>query len=663
MTLTIAMLIGLVRLALIFTFLFYINKNVLGYSYPKDLFSYLIIRWVHLGSIVVLLIFLLIHINAYDFFTFLIIITGFILFYFFEIKSFKTLTEDIKEKVRNVFIFIIRRKELGDKSIQSNELNKEKQDNKGSKVFIIVIVMIVLVLISRYIFYSYDIFLLSDLWIAKLEKVKAMSDQQWFTGYLATSGEPALINFYGKLVGISPMLALQSFGILESVFVAIVMYWFVANISRSYIVVPIIAVFIYIFFPLFLPLNINTLFEHKPILLALSFGLPAMLFVIKPNLLSENYTKYFVSMLLVFIAISFIDFFTSIVLLLPYLALAFFFFQKDFKKQYTLAIGAYLLALAIVGTIYAIAGHKFNIGFESMLLANLLSVSNFTYLPNLILPYDTLLNVYQGISLSSVGCIVFLRRDRSSWFHALLVIVYFNVLVLLRQLDIIYLDKDLLNVALSVFIPIVMGVSFSLVYHSIKKYIYGRNPDFKLRYRYGAMALFVLAALAFFKGRTSFDTENSPPGVDKVHARAVLGTYEEISRDYLPYTYSVVNGYPSFAISIHRHYHMPYREFTTKYLDKDATYFRNREDNKFIKNHPEAVLPASILVFYHDRALIHQYDTRFGTEEDMKKVSETLSVLKERGRKIREVYERKGIKVYEIENEPKSSRINDLIMH
>lgn len=662
MMLTIAMLIGLARLTILFLFLFFINKKVLRYAYPKDLFTYLITRWVRYGSILLLLIFLLIQINAYDLFIAILIAIGFVLFYFFEIKSFRTLTDDIKEKVRSVIIFMVRRKEIADKPVQLHRIDREKQDKKGSKVFIVVVVLAAAVLLSRYIFYSYDIFLLSDLWIAKLEKVKAISDQQWFSGYLAASGEYAFINFYGKLAGISPELALQSFGILESALVAMVMYWFVAHISRSYIIIPIVAVLIYIFFPLFLPLNINTIFEHKPILLALSFGLPVMLFVLKPDLLSEDPNRYFVFMLLAFIAIAFIDLFTMVFILLPYIILAFFFFRAAYRKQYILTVGAYLSAVLIVGTVHMVAGYKFNIGFESVLLANLLSVNNFTYLPNLILSYDTLLLVYQGITLLSIGFIVFLKKDKPTWFYALLIIVYFNFLALLRQVESIYLDKDLLNIALSVFIPIAMGAAFSLAYHAIKKYMEVRHPDFKVRYRYGVVVLFVLAALAFFKLKDGFDKEHLLPGVDKKHARAVLGTYEEISRDYLPYTYAVVNGYPSFALSVQKHYHKPYTEFTERYLDRDAVYFKNRKNKNYIKDHPEAVLPASILVFYHDCENIHIDDTRFCTAEDMKKVAETLAVLRDRGRKITIVYERENVKVYEIENIPESSRINDLMM-
>ena len=84
------------------------------------------------------------------------------------------------------------------------------------------------------------------------------------------------------------------------------------------------------------------------------------------------------------------------------------------------------------------------------------------------------------------------------------------------------------------------------------------------------------------------------------------------------------------------------------YLQKDALYFSNYKKLNYFKSHPNEVLPNSILIFIY-------------TNVNTKKLFNLLKILKQRGREINIFYQSTDLKVYEIINQPNSSKTTDLI--
>ncbi|HRZ32511.1 MAG TPA: hypothetical protein P5335_08490, partial [Flavobacterium sp.] len=77
-------------------------------------------------------------------------------------------------------------------------------------------------------------------------------------------------------------------------------------------------------------------------------------------------------------------------------------------------------------------------------------------------------------------------------------------------------------------------------------------------------------------------------------------------------------------------------------------------------DNPQYVIPKSVLVFvYHDNKETNNY---FSDQNELEPLLlDQIKTLKKRGRKISKFYESPYIDVYEIVNEPKSSKIDDLI--
>jgi hypothetical protein len=91
----------------------------------------------------------------------------------------------------------------------------------------------------------------------------------------------------------------------------------------------------------------------------------------------------------------------------------------------------------------------------------------------------------------------------------------------------------------------------------------------------------------------------------------------------------------------------------------DSINFRNKRNKIYLKNNPQYALTNSLLVFIKD-------DNKVIENKSSKNALSTLLIvelqkLKKRGRTINLYYNSQLIKVYEIVNEPKNSKISDLI--
>ncbi|MBJ2174085.1 hypothetical protein JBL43_07545 [Aureibaculum sp. A20] len=474
------------------------------------------------------------------------------------------------------------------------------------------------------------------------------------------TGEYALINFYSKLVGVSPEIALQSFGILETVLITIILFWFTSKITKSKTIAPILTAIFFVISPLLLPRSIDIITQHKPIFLALSLALPMMIFTVLPKNLSKYYRKYLIYSIIIFTAIALIDLFTFVILLSPFLVLAFFFYQKKYRQFYYLVVLAYFVSLVFVMSIYGFTGLHYNLGFNSIITSNLLSLNVFTHLPDLILPYDELINIYQYISLFNVVLILFLIKHKKHWLNSFLFILYFNALIFINTLNISWIDEDLLRLSLTIFIPVVIGISIALLFKVIFSFSEKVITNLRIKYNYGVLAIFSIAAVVFYLYKPAiYDTERKD-NTDH-HAMLVLEAYEKISQDYLPFSYTIVNDYRSYVLSINKHFYMPYSTFKDFYLRRDSIYHTNINDKLFFKQNPESILSKSILVFVHKANNNKTPNLPFYHDNEMEYVAETINILKSRGRKVNIIYENESLSVMEIVNKPNSSKINDLL--
>ena len=140
--------------------------------------------------------------------------------------------------------------------------------------------------------------------------------------------------------------------------------------------------------------------------------------------------------------------------------------------------------------------------------------------------------------------------------------------------------------------------------------------------------------------------------------REILEVYDQISSTYFPYSFAVVNNNSTQVISENNHYFINYDSFLNEYPAQDSIYFKNIKNPNFFKKNPKYVIPKSVLLFvYNDNK------KSFYNSQDTISVAlmSQLKVLQKRGRKIELFHSNSNFKVYEIINEPKSSKISDLI--
>jgi hypothetical protein len=634
--------------------LFYLNKKLVNSSDSNNFLEFVVNQWFKYGSIIGILIFMTVQLNIYTLINCVIILIFIIIVDYIGLKNLRRFREYIDESSRKNIHKMLKSIEL-DRPVLSWFAIKKKGASTGNGwfVFFLIVVLAAITFGSRFYFFKYDLYSLSGIWIADLQKVIDFDSQIWFLNDTAVNGDFAFVNFYGKMADVSPEIALQSMGILESTLLTILLFWVIRKISPSKSIAPVLASLSFGLAYTLTPTNIYFLLQNKPIFLAMAFGLPVMVFLLKPGLLKYRKLNYFFSILFAFITIGLIDIFTLYILFPPFMLLATIFTRRKSMRYFWIGMIAYLMACAVILATYAMICLYFETDLGMFLHANLLSVSSYTYIPQLVIPFQKLINYYQ---LSTVFSLVVLLKfifynKEKTWGAAIAFLLYFNFLILLSNITSEWIDEDLLNQALSVFMAIVIGINASIIVRLFRP-LFGRLE----RFNKIAVAVF-LGSLLFIAVYFQQDTISKLTASDTT-PKQVLDAYDRISKTYFPYSYAVVNDNTAQTISTNKHFFINYTDFMNDYPVQDSIYFKNIHNPKFFKKHPEYVLPKSVLLFVFN-GTPDMYGEANG---DISKFLMTrLDTLKKRGRKVGLFYVSENLKVYEIVNEAHESKIPDLI--
>ncbi|MBC8882501.1 hypothetical protein H9X57_00980 [Flavobacterium piscinae] len=226
-------------------------------------------------------------------------------------------------------------------------------------------------------------------------------------------------------------------------------------------------------------------------------------------------------------------------------------------------------------------------------------------------------------------------------------------MVTLSFLKIEWIDSDLLRLALSVFIPICYGITVAIILRLLYP-LYKKLHQFRLAITLTITSI-VFAGIVY----TQIEPLSNIKASDKT-PRMVLDAYDKILHEYFPHSYAVVNDNVTQTLSLNKHFFVNYEDFLFNYLESDSIYHHNRKKPKFFIENPQYVIPKSILVFvYHDNTETENY---FAEQDQLEPLlKEHIHTLEKRGRKVSLFYESPYVNVYEIVNEPKSSKIDDLI--
>lgn len=631
------------------------NRKFISYEKSVNYFDFIAKQWFKYGSVIILLVFGLVQLSIYNLLNTIIILMVVIFVDYFGVKKLPQSINIISEKVkRNIFELIQNielKKPFG--FFVSTRSNPEERNKRLWYLFLLSTLGVV-AFYSRYIFYQFDMFSLSGSWISDLESIIDFDSQRWFTNEIAPKGELAMANFYSKFVSVSPEVALQSMGILEAVLISILLFWVINKISASKIIAPLAAALFFSVSYTIMPVNITYILQHQSLFLAISFALPAMVIYLKPGFMHSSILNSFINYVLAFTAIGLIDIFTLIVLMLPFLIIGFLTSSLKHKISNLTAMAAYVISLGLLFLIYGTASYHFGDDFELFVHSSLMSVSAYTYFSHLIVSYEELMIYYQYLSyICMICCLLFMFLKNEKWNAALCFLLYFNFLVVLSEINHSWIDNDLVKLSLGIFIPILLGITVAIIIR-IGYFFYTKTEVIK-----PVFAIFLITGVLYSAVHYQGKEYKKLHKTDDI-PRDIINVYEKITSSYYPYSYAVVNDYTTQSISINKHFFIHYTDFTDNYLKRDAVYFKNKKNKKFLQKNPEYVLPKSVLVFIYKKG-----DDKNNRIIVNCKISplllSKLKTLKNRGRKISVFYESSLIKVFEIENDPGQSKTDDLI--
>ena len=647
--------LGFFRLCLLVLVLFYLNRKFINYKKQENIFDFIANQWFKYGSLLTILLFVLVQLGIYNLFNTIVLFSLFIVIDYLGIRLIGKSLAFSSSKIKQKTFELIKNVELK-KSWSYYISTKTNSKTRAKRLWMLPLLAVLgfITFFSRYYFTKYDLYALSNLWILELETVIDFDRQRWFYNGVTPVGELALINFYSKISSISPEIALESMGIIESVLIGILIFWSVSKITASRIIAPIVACLFFALCYVLSPINISYILQHKPMFLALSLAIPAMVYYLNPSLLKCSKRNYLLNYIFAFIAIGLIDIFTLLILVLPFLVIGFIFSKRLYNSYNLIVLKAFLLSIIILATIYGLECYYLGYDFELFINSSLIAASSYTYFPHLIVPYNLLMSYYLVIS---VGLIVFLLvmtyGFKENWRESFTFLILFIFLILLSNVNNQWLDREMTKQAIAVYIPIFIGIAVAVVLrilYPLYKKVMVVKPYF---------AVVTIASLSF--GAIYFQQpEFAKLKQSDATARKILDAYENISSEFFSFSYAVVNDYAAHSISTNQHFFINYDAFLDNYLEKDSLYFKNLKNKEYFIKNPDNVLPKSVIVFVYK-----QKSETITSLDDSYKISgeilQQINTLKKRGRKINVIYSNEVFDVYEIINKPNEARINDLI--
>ncbi|WP_037314585.1 hypothetical protein [Salegentibacter sp. Hel_I_6] len=601
--------------------------------------------------------FVLVLTYTFDLFVLISIALMLIILTFMRLDFSKPLKEQIQRIYSRTILYSTIKLEKRERFLDKDNIIKPKYKNKEQGLsqyhknwqLVIGFLLPVITYISRNSLFQNDIFTLSSSWFNKLELINGISIGKWFFQPGEMMGDYLLINLYAKITNITYAQALQSFGILESALLSLIIYWVVFKITRKHssgIVSGLSFALLYAF----LPINIELLAEHKSVFTALVIALPTMFIAIYPQSFRFSRNLKFTWMVILFSAIFLIDLFVGLVLVLPFLLiLTSFKIRKNFKQSLQL-LGAYLTAVILIGIIYGIAAYIKAEDFTAFILSNLYSFESYTYNPYLVLPFNQLMHYYQvtGIVFLIICIYKYIRNPRK-WLASIVFLSFINIIFVVYQLNEMIVDLDILSQVLCIFLPVFFGIVLNIIIDFLSFINLASRKAIAIEVGMGAI---VMAALVFY---TFPETANLNFETNKTR-NLIFEAYSKIQSRHLPYSYAVVNASPYSSFSKNSHYYYDYNYFNNSYIERDRQYNRYKNDVQYLNSNPNVILPQALFVF------IYNNPGKLESRKEQQEIAlERIKLLRAKGREIGPYYKNKDLTVYRIVNKTGSSNVNELL--
>ncbi len=656
--LTSSIVAGFIRLVLIILFLYFLKTKFVKHNKNSNFLDFVMVIWFRYGSLILILIFVLVLLKAFNIFNIFLFLMLTISADLIGIRNLKTPIAYFNTTINRKFFSVLKKIE-NKKNVASYFVQRKPttvSNKNASLLLFITIFMVVLTFISRYYFIIHDNYSLSADWINDLNAVVKFDSQEWFDPHsLSIDGELALVNYYSKLTNVSPEIALQVSSILIACLLSIIIFWTIHKLTSSKIIAPLIASLLFSLVYVLTPINVYYMFKTDQTAVALAFAIPIFVYYLKPSLLKITKLSFFASWFLGFMAIGLIDLFTLIILIPPFLILGLVFSKIKTKVFNCIGIAAYILASATLFLIYAIECRYTSTDFFEFLHANLIHVSSYTYVPQLIIPFSDIIRYLQYGSLMTLLLILpLLLLKKENWRNTIVFLLFFNLLILLSIIKNDWIDNEMVINSLVIFMPIVLGFMLASVCRILSFVMYPLQ-------KYSTISVLLVLVLAIYFAGVLQQKKIQSLQVSNQTPKQILDAYDKITQTYFPYSYAVVNDPATQIISKNKHFFINYDFFLSKYATIDSVYFKHHKDKQFVVKNPEYSLSKTVLVFVlNDKAAVEENELSKNKILNPQLLQQMM-VLKKRGRKINLFYSSPILNVYEIVNEPNLSKIKDLI--
>lgn len=644
------------RLILLVLAFFVLHQLLTKQNMAKYDYRFFLVRFSIYGALTLISIFLLIQLNMYHIFSVLALLLVLIGLRYFNLRELIAYSQSggrfRRATLLGFFRFIEKRETIVKKNFK-NMLTVLRPKKVDYGFFLILMVGISAV-IARVVFLENDVYTFSNLWVQTLEIVKNFDNNQWFVrGRSQVVGELAAMNFYANLVGISKEMAIYTFGLLESFLMAAFVFYTVNALTNSRYFAPLVAGISFACLFAFLPININTLFQHSSIYLSLLFALPLLIFSLIPAELGMLKRRYFKIQLALAIATAFTDFYIMFIILPVFFVVA---WTVNFgKKSVGQTVLAYLGGVVFVLSFKVVVSFIKNIDFLTYFLGNIIVFESYSYTPQLLVSESQLGVLFIALGLSALfAALVLLIFFKAKKRAALTFILFYLALLVINSLEVSWLDADLFNQTLTVLVPIIIGFNVSLFGKLVEKL----SPT--LTYVYSAVVAGIMIFL-IFQGYSHSLRGQKFQDVNKLKID-LLKVYDQLSTYQMKNSYAIVNEAYGVKLSGKEHIFINYQDFLENYLERDSVYHQIKEDVRLLNENPEYILPSSVFVFISDTTRTNAKDYFLKTPGEVANaLNAQLQQLKNRGRQVNTYYTSEQLKVLEIVNNANGSNLNDMI--
>lgn len=652
-----SLLIGFIRLCLIALFVFYLYKKFIRNAH-LNFIDFIVQNWFRYGSAYLLVALVLSQINAYNLFNCFFVFFFLLLVDHIGLKNLRNLKHYFGTNVKIGFLQLLRTIELGaplKNWIILKEPKSEVEKNQNKLLFLLTIVLVIITFLSRYYFIIFDNYSLSDPWAIDIGKMINLDNQQWFGQDFTPIGELAILNFYSKIADITPEISLHFASIFEAILLSILLFWSIHKITTSKYIAPLVTSLIFALVYVLSPHNVYFLLQTNSILMALTIAIPTFVYMQKPELLRMSTLSLHSSFFVAFFAIGLTDFFVFFIVTPVFIALLFI-SSLSTKGIAVLKMAAcYLAAVLVFLSMYGLISLTKQLELVSFFKVNLVSISAYSYFPQLFLPLKNIIKYLQYFSIAaSILALVLILLKRGEWKNTLVFLLFFNGLIFLAEMNYSWIDVEKIKVLFIILFPMVIGLGLALLLSVFEVF---SNPLQQLQ---PLTLLLILASMVYYSIKYQDVTVNKLKHSDKV-PKEILNGYDKIAQVFYPNTYTVVNDHSTQVISTNRHQFMNYDYFIAEYLTKDSIFTQNKKNKLFLANNPTERLPKSVLVFVINSSNKSEHNLFAENAKLTKSVLQTLQVLKQRGRRIQVFYKSDLVTIYEIINVPGASKMHDLV--